>query len=77
MFECLIDGLTVLEKGNEASQDEDGVITEAEIGRGPPIRGISARMRWDPIVHFDLKPQNGKSTTVCSLLVAVADSSTF
>lgn len=49
-FDCLVDGITVLEHGEEFFVNT--VSGDAEFARDD--RG------WVPIVHFDLKPRNSK-----------------
>jgi len=48
IFECLVDGLSVLQEGAEISIDPvTGVTTPT------PVPG------WNVLVHFDMKPDNG------------------
>ncbi|KAE9381092.1 kinase-like protein [Stipitochalara longipes BDJ] len=47
LFECMVDGLSVLEYGNELTLRSPENSYRATI-----------RENWDPIVHFDLKPEN-------------------
>ena len=47
IFDCLVDGLAVMEYGNE-------------LALRSPFDSFSPVVRpdWDPLVHFDLKPPN-------------------
>ena len=49
IFDCLVDGLFVLDTGNEAKIQA-------------PINEVVKewRLDWNPIVHFDLKPENSE-----------------
>jgi hypothetical protein len=47
IFECLVDGITVLEVGNDWTASNEPEATP--------------RPGWHHIVHFDLKPGNSKS----------------
>ncbi len=50
IFDCLIDGASALEFGDEPYYDVKNDTFE-----------IIARDEWKPIVHFDMKPDNGKT----------------
>jgi hypothetical protein len=48
MFNCLVDGISVMDSGAEAKR---ATATGEIVVFGQPD--------WTPVVHFDLKPDNG------------------
>jgi len=56
IFKCLVDGLSVLEFGNEIKWDS----VKGEAVSKP-------RINWNELVHFDLKPPNSKLFLVSHL----------
>ncbi len=51
IFDCLVDAISVLEFGDEVKYDSVKQVA------GAP----NPHPEFKPIVHFDIKPENGKS----------------
>jgi len=52
IFECLVDGFTVLERGNEKTDDGPDPAPRRQMGDKKALKP------WNSVIHFDLKPDN-------------------